>query len=186
MGVGVGASSSSASQAKKMTIKCRNEGEARWVQSLLKAKATGRWVGGWLWLVCVCVGGWGGWLMWDERSCTFIHTHSYIYPYAGNVETGLALLAQGLTVFVVGKEANGGGGGGGGGGMGEDEASAFACNLVLSTCIKAGAWKEAGEVRALRGGWVDQIGEQDHFIHSNSTHSPTHPPTHLSTTYLPI
>ena len=64
--------------------------------------------------------------------------------------------------------------------MGKDEASAFACNLVLSTCIKAGAWKEAGQVCVYSGwvgGWIN-VAKACSPSHPLSTHfhSPTHPP----------
>jgi len=91
-------SPSSTTTGKRLTVKCKSEGEARWVQQLLAAKA------------------------------------------AGDVEQALFLFAQGLTAFCCsGRE-------GGSEGGREEEAGAFACNVVLSTCIKAEKWREAGQV----------------------------------------
>jgi len=58
----------------------------------------------------------------------------------GDVGQALVILAQGLTAFCSSETE------GGREGEKEEEAVPFACNVVLSTCIKTERWKEAGQV----------------------------------------
>ncbi len=91
-------SSVPSTNGKQLTVKCKSEAEAQWVQQLIALKAS------------------------------------------GEVGQALILLAQGLTAFCcIGREGRTDGGK-------EEEAGSFACNVVLSTCIKAERWKEAGQV----------------------------------------
>lgn len=91
-------------QQGRLSVKCRDAGEAAWVQALLQATATGN--------------------------------------NGEDVDTALALLATGLQSFAVAtEEANT-----------APPAVAFACNLALAACIRAGRWAEASAVEEVMRG----------------------------------